>query len=377
MRLEITDVGYGGAGIARTEDGVVFVPGAFVGETVEAEITVRKRRFAQARLLRVLEPSDDRIEPETVVVPGMPYAALRYDAEVALKQKQLEALLRRIGRLGEALPFGAPVASPIRSHYRNKLTLHWDGHHLGYVGEDNRTVIDTPECPLSAGPINEALRQLRTDHAALRRLRPGQRAVFRYTPKDGVVVGLGHPPRGCLTETLGGLTFTVAADAFFQVNPACAELLLAAFRERIGGVRRVFDLYCGCGLFGLAATQAGAEEVFGLETSSSAIASAQVNARRLGVRADYRCAPSETLPEGLPKADVWVVDPPRDGLSETVRAHLLRHLPPRVAYISCGPDTLARDLSVLSSAYRLESLRLFDFFPRTAHFETLALLVRR
>lgn len=376
MRLTIADVGYGGAGVARTEEGVVFVPGAFVGETVEAGIVARKQRFAQARLLRVLEPSPNRIVPETPTVPGMPYAALRYEAEVALKQAQLETLLRRIGRFTEAPFLASPVASPQRAHYRNKLTLRWDGRRLGYVGEDNRTVVDVPACPLSAEPINARLAELRTDRAALRRLRPGRRVIFRHTPHDGVSLGLGQPPQGALTETVGGLTLTVAADAFFQVNLSCADLLLAAFREGVGGTRRVFDLYCGCGLFGLAAAQAGAQEVLGLEISPSAIASAQANARRLGVSADYRCAPSERLPDDLPKADLWVVDPPRDGLSEAVRAHLLRSLPPRVAYVSCGPDTLARDLAALTPAYRVESLRLFDFFPRTAHFETLTFLAR-
>lgn len=377
MRLTVADVGYGGVGVARTEEGVVFVPGAFAGEVVEVEIAARKRRFAQSRLLHVLEPSPDRIVPETAVVPGMPYAALRYEAEVALKQAQLTALLQRIGRFN-ALPFLAPpVASPLYAHYRNKLTLHWDGRRLGYIGEDNRSVVDVPACPLSAEPINAHLTALRSDRAALRRLRPGQRVFLRHTPHDGVVVGLGRPPQGMLTETLGGLTLKVAADAFFQVNLACAELLLAAFRNGVQGARRVFDLYCGCGLFGLAAAQTGTTALFGLETSASAIASAQANARHFGVTADYRCAPSESLPDNLPSADLWVVDPPRDGLSTTVRAHLLRTLPPRVAYVSCGPDTLARDLAALAPAYRVERLQLFDFFPRTAHFETLTLLARR
>ncbi len=377
MQLSIADVGYGGVGVARTAEGVVFVPGAFMGETVEAEVVSRKKRFAQARLCRVLTPSPERIEPETAVVPGMPYAALRYEAEVRLKQMQLETLLQRIGRF-EALPFlRSPVASPLRAHYRNKLTLHWDGRYLGYVGDDNRTILPIASCPLSDGTINHTLAQLRTDRAALRRLRPGQRVVFRQTAHDGVVVGLGHPPRGQLTESLGGLTLTVAADAFFQVNRSCAERLLEAFRSGVVGAQRVFDLYCGCGLFGLVAAEAGAQSLFGLEVSPSAIASATANARRLGVKADYRCAPSEALPEALPEADLWVVDPPRDGLSDEMRALLLKHCPPRVAYISCGPDTLARDLATLAPTYAIDSVQLFDFFPRTAHFETLTFLSRR
>ena len=375
MRLHITDVGYGGAGVARGEDGVVFVPGAFIGETVEAEIVSKRKRFAQARLVRVLDPSPDRIAPETPILPGMTYAALRYDAEVALKHHQLRTLLARIGKLPEP-PLLPPVPSPLRDHYRNKLTLHWDGHALGYIGEDNRTVLDTPHCPLSKPAINAALTALRQD-AALRRLRPGARIVFRHTEHDGVRLGLGKPPAGDLTERLAGLDLSVAADAFFQVNLACAELLLDDFREAVRGATSVFDLYCGCGLFGLVAAQAGATHVFGLETTPSVIRSAKRNATAIGLDADYRCAPVETLPDDLPPADLWIVDPPRAGLSEVVRARILRDLPPRLAYVSCGPDTLARDLAALTSAYAIRSIRLFDFFPRTPHFETLTLLERK
>ena len=376
MEVEIQDVGYGGVGVARTADGVIFVPGAFIGERVDIEITRKKKRFAQARLLKVLTPSPDRREPETAVVPGMVYATLDYSAELALKQHQLQTLLQRIGRLDvpQMLP---PVASPSTLHYRNKLTLHWDGRRLGYIGEDNRTVIDTPNCPLSCAPINDLLRQLRADKLALRRVKRGERVVLRYTPQDGVVVGLGRPPEGMLTENIAGLTLSVAADAFFQVNLPCVELLLNAFRERVQGCERVFDLYCGTGLFGFVAAQAGAKEIFGLEISPSAVASAKENAKQLGVKANYRCAPSECLPNNLPAADLWIVDPPRDGLSDDVRKNILDYLPPRIAYISCGPDTLARDLAQLTERYQIDSMQLFDFFPRTAHFETLTMLSLR
>ncbi|MGN0857045.1 MAG: class I SAM-dependent RNA methyltransferase [Candidatus Spyradenecus sp.] len=378
LTLHIDDVGYGGDGVARAASPVTFVPGAFTGEIVEAEVVQRKPNFARARLLRVLDPSPDRITPEGPVVPGMVYAALAYPAEVALKHHQLQTLLTRIGRLDDLSCLRAPVPSPLAAHYRNKLTLHWDGRALGYIGEDNRTVQDTPACPLSHPAINAALAQLRADSKRLRALRPGSRVTFRYTARDGIRLGLGKPPAGELTETLAGLTLSVAADAFFQVNPAAAELLLADFRAAVAALapRRALDLYCGCGLFGLAATQAGVRSLFGLETTPSAVRSAQRNAARAGVEADYRCAPAESLPEGLPPAELWIVDPPRDGLSSAVRDHLLRARPPHLAYISCGPDTLARDLRALAPAYRPTSIRLFDFFPRTAHFETFTLLAR-
>ncbi|MGN0886774.1 MAG: class I SAM-dependent RNA methyltransferase [Candidatus Spyradenecus sp.] len=378
LTLHIDDVGYGGDGVARTASPVTFVPGAFTGETVEAELIQRKPNFARARLLRVLEPSPDRITPEGPVVPGMVYAELAYPAEVALKHHQLQTLLTRIGRLEDLSCLRAPVPSPLAAHYRNKLTLHWDGRALGYIGEDNRTVLDTPACPLSHPAINAELQRLRADSRRLRALRPGSRVTFRHTAHDGVRLGLGKPPAGELTEALAGLTLSVAADAFFQVNPAAAECLLAAFRAAVAALapRRALDLYCGCGLFGLVAAQAGVRSLFGLETTPSAVRSAQRNAAHLGLEATYRCAPAESLPQDLPPADLWIVDPPRDGLSPAVRDHLLRARPPHLAYISCGPDTLARDLRALAPAYRPTAIQLFDFFPRTAHFETLTLLVR-
>jgi hypothetical protein len=93
-------------------------------------------------------------------------------------------------------------------------------------------------------------------------------------------------------------------------------------------------------------------------------------------KAEYRCAPSECLPT-IPPADAWIVDPPRDGLSDEVRKNILEALPERLVYISCGPDTLARDLAQITQAYHIDSMQLFDFFPRTAHFETLTVLSRR
>ncbi len=376
MTVEIVDVAYGGAGVARTADGVLFIPGAHRGERVTVEITERRKKFTKGKLLDIVTASPERIIPEHPIAPGMTYAHLTYPAEVALKQHQLETLLHRIGRFEGKLPLLAPVASPHFLHYRNKLTLRSDGKRLGYVGEDNRTIQDIDACPLSADPINEALTAFRKG----RRPKAGSRVVFRYTPRDGVV----HFPFGApsdslptLTERLAGLDFEVAADAFFQVNPACAELLFAAVQARLRPCDAVLDLYCGVGVFGCVAAQTGIPRVYGVEVQASAVAAARRNAERLGIHAQYQCLPGEALPAASAKAPCWIVDPPRDGLSEAVRTTLLTHLPEQVVYVSCGPDTLARDLKALAPAYQIESLQLFDFFPRTPHFETLTLLRKR
>ncbi len=374
--VEIVDVAYGGDGVARTPNGVMFIPGAHLGERVVVALTEQRKSFAKGRLLEVLTPSPDRIVPQINRVPGMTYAHLEYRAEVALKQRQLETLLHRIGKLEGQLPLLSPVASPKEQNYRNKLTVRSDGKRLGYVGEDNKRIIDLEYCPLSEEAINTALADFRKH----RRPKAGTRTVFRYTPKNGVI----HFPFGTpseqlpvLEETLAGLTFEVAADAFFQVNPACAELLLAQVKANLRPCEALLDLYCGVGLFGCVAAQAGVKHIFGVETQASAIHAAQRNAKRLGISSTYVCASAETLPQKMAKASTWIVDPPRDGLSDAVRQAILTNHPEQLIYVSCGPDTLARDLKHLTSAYNIEAIQLFDFFPRTPHFETLTLLTAR
>ena len=107
----------------------------------------------------------------------------------------------------------------------------------------------------------------------------------------------------------------------------------------------------------------------------TSIANAQANAQANRLPATYRCARTEALLDSLPHdADLWIVDPPRAGLAPAVRERLLRLRPRRILYVSCGPDTLARDLAALTPAYAIDAIRLVDFFPRTPHFETLTLL---
>lgn len=376
MRLTIDDVAYGGDGVAHDPAcGTVFVPGAYTGEIVEAAPVSRHKRFTRARLVRVLEPSPDRIVPETPIVPGMAYASLAYPAEVALKARQLRALLTRIGKLPADLPLRTPRPSPQHLHYRNKLTLRWDGRRLGYVGDDNRTILDTPHCPLSRPEINAALADVRRS-AALRALHPGARVCLRHAGLTGTRVILGDAPGDPepLMERVGGLTLRYGAADFFQVNLPALELLLADCRAALAGrpPTLALDLYCGVGLFGLALP---ASDRFGIDCVPTSIANAQANAQANRLPATYRCARTEALLDSLPHdADLWIVDPPRAGLAPAVRERLLRLRPRRILYVSCGPDTLARDLAALTPAYAIDAIRLVDFFPRTPHFETLTLL---
>jgi 23S rRNA (uracil1939-C5)-methyltransferase len=189
-----------------------------------------------------------------------------------------------------------------------------------------------------------------------------------------------------LMETLEDARYSVSADAFFQTSTGGALALYCAARELadLAPTDVVYDLYCGGGGITLFFAPACAR-VLGLEMNPSAVADAEANAKRNSVancrflRADLTggSAVPERLPEGFTKADVVVVDPPREGLDAGVAAWLNRVRPSRLVYVSCNPATLARDAGLLAEGFALAAVRAVDLFPHTAHAECVALFTPR
>ena len=403
VEIDIQKNVYGGDGLGRLGDGrVVFVPGAFAGEKVRAEITEQKKRYAKASLVEVLEPSSDRIEPGPTV-PGMVYAGISYKGEIKLKQDQLENFLWKVQ--SSLLPLEVVAAqSPL--NYRSKAVYHTqrrgDKWLLGYRREQSHDVEDITADPLACESINRALPEIRSGVMALltrgaKSVRDSAKAAgnvtIRYTPIDGVKWWLGEPPLGLeLTEKTCGLNFRVPADGFYQVNPQVADRLVAtvrdAYLEGVSEAGHLLDLYCGVGVFGLCCIKAlggvtlkegVSARLVGVESSRDSIACAKRNAEALGVKASFFC---ERVGGSLGRMKVGphhtvILDPPRGGLEPNVPGWLVKRPAPRIFYVSCDPATLTRDLSALLPAYRREKVTLFDLFPRTARFETFVQLARK
>jgi tRNA/tmRNA/rRNA uracil-C5-methylase (TrmA/RlmC/RlmD family) len=396
FELEIIDVAYRGSGIARQEGVVVFIPGTLPGEVAKVRITGSGKRFFTGEVVEILKPSPDRIASccrlaDGTRVPGCVYDHAAYNAEVSLKDAQLRNFLRKLVTDNEGV-FLLPVPSPLPLHYRNKAVFHVqkgsDGVlRAGYLGDDNRTVIDIPSCPLADEAINAAWAQLRAEG----KLRDGDSVTFRHTKADGVVSWIGRPGEKTrwLTEDSAAGPVLVPPDGFFQVNPQVADLLVTDVRTwiteaaRDTGATWLLDLYCGVGVFGLAAAMDGIAEVVGVESGRNAVAAARRNARNLGTtHATFHC---ETAAEAARKdfhcADlsrtIAVVDPPRSGMERAAAEALAKAGPPAIVYVSCDPATLTRDLGIFTAhGYAVRRARVFDMFPRTLHFESAVLLCR-
>ncbi len=192
-----------------------------------------------------------------------------------------------------------------------------------------------------------------------------------------------------LTDAIGALSFRLRPASFFQVNPLTAEKLYGCAKAYLThsdtGVpyrpRHLLDLYCGTGTIGLFCTDV-CERVTGVEIVESAVQDARENAAANGIEnADFHCGDAGEFARAAVGRgecfDAVIVDPPRKGLSEEAAVMLETLHPERIVYVSCDPATLARDIRRLSGSYAPVRAQAVDMFPRTAHVETVCLLVRR
>ena len=399
--LTITDLPYGGRGLGRLEGKICFVPGVLPGETVRVRIIRDRADFLDAEPVEILTPSPHRIKPTCPFAfalgnlkfqisnlnsscPGCCYQHVSYDEEVRIKHQQLRAFLLRHAGADDAI-LRSPVAAPSPLGYRNKMALHAqaDGKEmrLGYFMGDNTTVLDIPACPLAMAPLNEVLAERRNDPSFFKTLRNDMTVTFRWTEKDG---GLWWRNRAAekdvwLVESSVIGPLAVPRNSFFQMNPVMAGHLVNAVKEHLAKAlpHTVVDLYCGVGVFALAAATLGIPRVIGIDLDGPGIKAAELNARKLGFsNTQWKAATAEQGMPGLsldrPDETTLIVDPPRSGLGRKL-VDTIRHCRPRrILYISCAPDTMARDAAWLKEGgYSIMSSQLFDLFPRTAHFESL------
>jgi 23S rRNA (uracil1939-C5)-methyltransferase len=390
MELEIADVAFGGDGVARHPERVVFVPLVLTGERVEAKLTGITARFARADCRQVLVPSPSRVTPPCPYFGdcgGCRYQHADYPFQLQMKRKQVADILQRIGGIA-APPVESTIPSPVAYGYRNKLTLHGPGR-PSFQRSSGGDLLPIESCALAGAAINRKLSEL-----AESELEYDEDLIIRcdadgevFISRDGAAQTNGTVPASSgpaiIRETLGGLNFQVPVRSFFQVNPGVHELLLAGvvrtFAE--GACVNLVDAYCGVGVFALGLA-GGAKNIIGIEYDPAAVSCAVENAKQLGcVQVRFRQGQVETalrpaLRECSSAPTCVILDPPRAGCADRIIRLLLEERPRQVLYLSCAPPVLARDLKrLLAGGYELRRVAPFDMFPQTAHVEVLAELV--
>ncbi len=389
-RLTIESVVYPGKGLARLGGKIVFVPGALPGETILARTARSHKSYIEAELIEVIDASPARIKPLcpfAAACPGCSYQHAADDMEIQIKNAQLAEMLVRQVHLQRGI-LQPPILAGSRVGYRNRVTLHIRtgaaGLRIGYVSEDNVTVTDIPRCLLAADAINDLLAELRGDSDFMHMAASHRALTLRHTASDGVfhVFGRRGPARPWVKEDSPFGPLNVPRSAFYQVNSAVASALVRS----IAGLLRpddsdvAVDLHSGVGVFAIAAAKTGFRNVLAGDVDREAVKAARANVGEHcpGVVQVANMPATRTLRTAVERYSPWrmtvIADPPRSGLDEALTRGLLDAKPRYFIYVSCAADTLARDLSRLTSVYRVVRAQMFDMFPRTAFFETVICL---
>jgi tRNA/tmRNA/rRNA uracil-C5-methylase (TrmA/RlmC/RlmD family) len=341
--LAITDIAFGGKGVGRTNGKAVFVPYVIDGETVSANIVREHKKFIEAELQTVQIASPHRVEPRCPYFGscgGCVYQHVNYKDQLAIKTRQVEQTLTRIGKITNA-PMRPIIPSPIAYEYRNRITVHVREGIIGFFRRESNNLLDIERCPIASDKVNAELAQLRSQH-----------------PREGHYTLREHD----------------SARVFTQANDAVALVLLELVERLLqSSTGRLIDGYCGAGFFAKRLCPRF-DHVVGIDWDREAIAQAKKNARS---NEEYIAGDVDGELCGLLEsgsAGVVILDPPQTGLSRKVQAALIRQPPARLIYVSCNPATLARDLALLRNSFRIDSITPLDMFPQTAAVEVVAAL---
>lgn len=386
VELEIVSLSNLGAGIAKPDNWVVFIPFTLPGEKVKVRVWRNEANCSHADLVEIITPSPSRIEPKCklfAICGGCQYQHLAYSEQLEWKTRQVAELLSHM--VGIDTPVLPAIPSPEEWGYRSKITPHFQKpqhgkpNPIGFLMHNRRSlIIDVPVCPIAMDEINADLpraRQEVRDNASA--YKKGSTLLMRATAGR---VESNH--RNPVSEKVGDLTFNFLAGDFFQNNP----FILPAFTDYVAGEaarpgqRFLLDAYCGSGLFALTLAK-HFEKVTGIEVSETSADWARRNAKTNGIEnASFIAASAEELFADIsdPAGETSVIiDPPRKGCSEDFLNQLFTFSPSRVVYVSCNPATQMRDLKIfLEKGYKIETIQPFDLFPQTRHLECVITLRR-
>lgn len=373
---KVTSLAYGGEGVIKHNGITGFIRWVLPGELVNTRVTEIKKNYFRSQLLEIIELSPSRVTPRCPYFGqcgGCVYQHLSYEKQLEIKTQQLEELLKRIGKIPE-VTISKVILSPKTYNYRNQITLKIKGNQLGYIGIDNKTFVPIEECPIAKEEINIKLKEITAKTNGELVIKCGADGTIDYAYREAVSEKGNYK---LLHENIDNRIFYFSLSTFFQVNPYILPSILYELKGilDLGPDVTLFDLYCGAGLFSIYLAPY-VKEVYGIELNPAAV--------RLGQKTNigncrFITGNAEDAITGIRrgKKDIFIVDPPRGGLSRDMLNYLKDMPPNQLAYISCEPAKLARDLNFLcQNSYRINTIILADMFPQTRHMETIILLSR-
>ena len=408
FEIRIEKLVYGGWGLGRHNGKVVFVPFSVPGDYLNVREVENKKSFLRAAIVDVIEPGPGRVQP---VCPyfgacgGCQWQNLEYPRQVEIKRQLLEQTFKHRFPETRRLPVEMK-ASPQVYGYRSRARIQIRGlgptARAGFFRFQSHLVEDVQSCPLFRPALNEALASIRLS-LAREALNPGsQQLALACSTESGtwsfadmasdldeeisaMDAAVGELNGTIIEKKVGEFTYGMAPQVFFQANDFMVDELLDTVRRLTApaGSSAALDLFCGVGLFTLALGHQF-QEIQAVEFSPLACRFCLLNAKTTGLEnVRVICADVGKWMEAIgsispPAYDLILLDPPRSGAGFKVMDRIREWAPETVIYVSCDPQTLVRDLEILSPRdYVIDFIQGLDLFPQTFHFETVVRLKRR
>ncbi|HXN21527.1 MAG TPA: class I SAM-dependent RNA methyltransferase [Candidatus Dormibacteraeota bacterium] len=429
--VRIEKLVYGGDGLAHHEGQTVFVPFVLPGEEVAVQPMQRKKKFVRGRVERMLAPSPQRSIPPCPhfgVCGGCHYQHIPYAEQLRVKSDILRETLSRIGRI----PWNGPIVKHPSPPFGYRSRAQWavrpaiaGGSDIGYFQAASSTLCPVTECSILSSRLADTLAILRgalingaipvgiseieasSDSADEKILLNVSFDKFPASPEELAQIFRGLLPfleslllldrsreqfeligPGYITYRVGENSYRAGHLSFFQVNQSLMEELVRAVAGETRGAFAL-DLFAGVGLFTIPLARQF-ERVVAVEANLAATRDLKMNLEGNSVAAESVQTDASAYVKHLRhKPDFVVLDPPRAGLPPEAVARLLELRPAQIAYLSCDPSTLARDLSAFtgqraeqsagtgSGIYEISEIHLFDLFPQTYHIESFVKLKLR
>ena len=395
MEYLITDLNHLGQGITRIDNKITFVPKTVSGDIVNLEIIKSHKNYNEAKLLKIVKPSPDRIEykcPYYNKCGGCNIANLEYTNQLKYKKEKVINIFKKYNKI-DINP--TIIASDEILHYRNKITLQYN-EKLGLYEEKTHNIIEIEECLLMPQKVNDIIKLLNkyNYNTSLQKIVIriiNNQVMINIIAKDiskslieilkNLDVSVYHNSKyisgnKVLIETLNNYKFSILPDSFFQINKKQTINLYNQIVEYANPQKedKVLDLYCGVGTIGIYLSKY-CKEVLGIEINKSSIENANINKKLNNVEnISFIEADVSKVLSMKYKADIIIVDPPRSGLNKNTIETLIKINPKKIVYVSCDPITLSRDINLLKNNYTLKDIKLFDMFPETYHVESVAVM---
>ncbi|MDR1904750.1 MAG: methyltransferase [Treponema sp.] len=403
--LPVERIASSGAGVLHFEGGTIFMEQSAPGDVVSGRIILERQSWSEAELLDIIEPSPLRAAPVCPLFStcgGCSLQHLSYPAQIDEKTAILKDAFLRIGGFPLSVEPEVHVSEPFE--YRNRIQLHSMAYsmpqppsprkrrgpyrtlpsvarrgqaqrRLGFKARKSSELIPVSDCPVADMRIRRAFLNGEI-------LPPAFQDRFTVYGRGELLLVEGSPTartpaRGRMS--ILGREILLDASVFFQSNAAMLEVLLADLLQTAAwadSCSAAADLYCGVGTFALFLSDRFLS-IDLAEENRNALSLARENLKR--DHASYYALRDDQWPRFLQGKHYgfMVMDPPRQGLSPTLRSWLCREGPPLIAYISCDPASLARDSRELLAGYRLHSLSWYDFYPQTPRIESMAVFEKK